>query len=157
MSVNNQKQRSATSSPNSGMIYWASRVLQLVLAAVFLYSAITKFMDIFLFGEVLRSYELLPEALIKPLAILLPMGEALVAMGLLFSPTTKIAAYGVTLLSLFFGIILLFKWGEVMPYGCGCFGPTEAATVGFLDVGKDVVLVLAALVLVWLQSKNPRR
>jgi uncharacterized membrane protein YphA (DoxX/SURF4 family) len=131
-------------------------VLQLVLAAVFLYSAVTKFADIFTFGEILRSYELLPDALIKPLAILLPLVEVLVALGLLFSPTATLAAYGVALLSLFFGIILLFKWGEVMPYGCGCFGPTEAATVGFLDVGKDVVLLLAASAVIWMRNRRKR-
>lgn len=135
-------------------MYWATRALQLVLAALFLYSAITKFADIYLFGEILRSYELLPESLIKPLAILLPLSEVLVAIGLLFSPTATLAAYGVALLSAFFGIILAFKWGDMMPYGCGCFGPTEAQTVGFLDVGKDILLVTAALVLVWLRRKR---
>jgi len=154
LSAPNHKKTSANSSLNSGMMYWSTRTLQLVLAALFLYSAIAKFADIYLFGEILRSYELLPDALIKPLAILLPLTEALIAIGLLFSPTATLAAYGVALLSAFFGIILVLKWGDTMPYGCGCFGPTEAQKVGFLDVGKDILLVAAALALAWLRRKR---
>ena len=133
---------------NSAGLRIIRMVLQLALAGIFLYSSYTKFADIYMWGEVLRSYGLLPEALIKPLAILVPMGELLVGAGLLIPFTMRGAAYGSAILSLFFAILMLSKWGEVMPYGCGCFGPADAKTVGFLDVGKDVLfLVMAGAIL----------
>lgn len=129
-------------------------MLQLVLGVVFLYSAVTKFLDIYLFGEILRSYGLLPDGLIKPLAILLPILELLLGAALFLRRTARVAALGVMVLSLLFGFGLLMNWGEVMPYGCGCFGPTEAATVGILDVGKDVLLLAAGASLFVLAGKR---
>ncbi|MGB8956728.1 MAG: MauE/DoxX family redox-associated membrane protein [Tumebacillaceae bacterium] len=133
-------------------------VLQLALAGVFLYSAYSKFADIYMWGEVLRSYDLLPDALIKPLAILIPMGELLIGAGLLIPLTVRWAANGSALLSLFFAILMVSKWGEVMPYGCGCFGPAEAKAVGFLDVGKDLLFLAmaGAILLLAKQTRTSR-
>lgn len=128
--------------------------LQLVLAAIFLWSAVSKFMDIFTFGEILRSYKLLPAALIKPLAILLPIAEFFVGVGLLIRPAVNYAAWGVIALSLAFMIGLIFNYGEVLPYGCGCFGPEEAAAVGIWDVGKDVLFIAGAVLLLVLNRKK---
>lgn len=140
---------------NSSAIRIIRIVLQLGLSGVFLYSAYAKFIDIYMWGEVLRSYDLLPGALIKPLAILIPMGELLIGAGLLIPFTMRWSAIGSAVLSLFFAILMLSKWGEVMPYGCGCFGPGEAKAVGFQDVGKDL-LFLAMAVAIFLLSKQTR-
>lgn len=128
--------------------------LQLVLAGIFLWSAVSKFMDIFTFGEILRSYKLLPDVLIKPLAILLPIAEFFVGAGLLIRPVMNYAAWGVIVLSLAFAIGLLYNYGEVLPYGCGCFGPEEAAAVGVLDIGKDLLFIAGAVLLLILNRKK---
>lgn len=153
MSANNQKQPSKHSSKSS-IIKWLILALQLALAAIFLWSAVSKFMDIFTFGEILRSYQLLPDALIKPLAILLPIAELFVGIGLLIRPVVHYAAWGVIALSLAFMIGLLFNYGEVLPYGCGCFGPEDAAAVGVWDIGKDVLFILMAVLLLFLNRKK---
>ncbi|TCP55458.1 methylamine utilization protein MauE [Tumebacillus sp. BK434] len=153
MSANNRKQPSKNSS-RSKTVKWVILALQLVLAAIFLWSAVSKFMDIFTFGEILRSYKLLPAALIKPLAILLPIAEFFVGVGLLIRPAVNYAAWGVIALSLAFMIGLIFNYGEVLPYGCGCFGPEEAAAVGIWDVGKDVLFIAGAVLLLVLNRKK---
>jgi len=129
-------------------------VLQVVLAGIFLWSAVTKFADVYTFGQILRSYGLLPEGLIKPLAILLPFAELVIGLALLIRPVVRYAALGVILLSLAFGLGLALNWGTLLPYGCGCFGPTEAQTVGFLDVGKDALLLLAGVALYVLAGRR---
>ncbi|KEO83939.1 hypothetical protein EL26_07050 [Tumebacillus flagellatus] len=131
-------------------------LLQLVLGAVFLYSSVTKIVDVYSFSLILKSYDLLPEALIKPLAIALPMAEFLLGAAILFRPAARWAAAGIGLISLLFTGVMISKWGTVMPYGCGCFGPTEATPVGIVDVGKDVLLVLAALVVIIASKKSAR-
>ena len=140
---------------NSSVLYIIRNLLQYFLAGVFLYSAYSKFIDIYMWGEVLRSYDLLPDALIKPLAILIPMGELLIGAGLLIPFAMRWAAVGSAVLSLLFAILMLSKWGEVMPYGCGCFGPGEAKAVGFQDVGADL-LFLAVAAAIFLLSKQTR-
>lgn len=136
------------------MIKWA---LQLTLAGIFLYSAVSKFGDIYLFGEVVRSYGLLPDGLIQPVAIGLPLAEILLALLLLVPQTVRWGAYGLALISVFFAFGLAVNWGEVLPYGCGCFGPTGEQTVGFLDVGKDLLFIAMALAIVWLDRSLQRR
>ncbi|MFD2171612.1 MauE/DoxX family redox-associated membrane protein [Tumebacillus lipolyticus] len=136
------------------MISLLKLVLRLVLAGIFLWSAIAKFMDIFTFGEILRSYNLLPDASIKLLAILLPIVELFVGIGLLIPFTQRIAAWGVILLSLAFAGGLLYNYGEILPYGCGCFGPNEAQAVGFLDVFKDILFIAGAALLLLLNRRK---
>ncbi|WP_157729587.1 MauE/DoxX family redox-associated membrane protein [Tumebacillus algifaecis] len=153
MSANNRKAPSKSSS-NSRFPAWLKLVLQLALAAIFLWSAVAKFIDIFTFGEILRSYKLVPDVLIKPLAILLPIAELLIAICLLIPVTVRAASWGVIVLSLVFAAGLLYNYGEVLPYGCGCFGPAEAKPVGFVDVLKDILFIAAAAVLLFLNRKK---
>lgn len=144
MSAAQLKTSSGTSSKNNVVLYltWA---LQLALAGVFLYSAYAKIIDLYTFGEILRSYGILPESLIKPMAVLLPMLELLFGIGLLIPQTARISAVVIGILSLFFLVALAANWGKVLPFGCGCFGPTEATPVGWKDVGKDVLFIAMAV------------
>jgi uncharacterized membrane protein YphA (DoxX/SURF4 family) len=153
LSANRQTAPSKSSS-RSNALRWLKLALQLVLSGIFLWSAVSKFLDIFTFGEVLRSYNLLPEGLIKPLAILLPIAEFLIAVGLLLPFAMRASAYGVIALSLAFAGGLLYNYGELLPYGCGCFGPDEAQTVGFLDVSKDLLFLAGAALLLVLDRKH---
>lgn len=142
----------ANSSTSDRLKFWGIVLLQLIFAGIFLYSSISKFDNLYLFGRVLDSYNILPAALIKPVAILLPMFELLLGIAVLITPTVKWAGYGVMLSALVFAIVLFLKWGQVMPYGCGCFGPADAHRVGFLDVGKDVLLLAAGGLLIWMKN-----
>jgi putative oxidoreductase len=138
---------------NNGWKRWLALGLQLALAAIFLYSSIVKIGDLYTFGEILRSYGILPEGLIKPFAVMLPLFELLCGLGLLFPASRKISAWVVGVLSLFFLVALAANWGKVLPYGCGCFGPTEAKPVGVLDLGKDVLFMAMAGLLLFLRRK----
>ena len=131
-------------SSKNNIVKYVTWALQLALAGVFLYSAYAKIVDLYTFGEILRSYGILPEGLIKPMAVVLPMLELLFGIGLLIPQTARISAVVIGLLSLFFLVALAANWGKVLPFGCGCFGPTEAKPVGWLDVGKDVLFIAMA-------------
>ena len=143
-SVNPRSTVNSSPAPSRSLLYWVTIAIRLVLSAVFLYSAVTKIADVYSFGLVLQSYDLLPDTMIKPLAILLPLVELVLGAAVLFKPTARYASLGIGLISLLFTFVMISKWGVVMPYGCGCFGPTEATPVGFVDVGKDVLLVIGA-------------
>ncbi|MBL0386494.1 hypothetical protein JJB07_07520 [Tumebacillus sp. ITR2] len=143
-------------SKSRGLWYWFILAVQVVLGGIFLYSAVTKILDVYSFGLVLKSYDLLPEGLIKPLAVTLPLVEFVLGAAMLFKPTAFWAGLGIGLLSLLFTGVMISKWGTIMPYGCGCFGPTEATPVGIVDVGKDVLLVLGAALVVYALKKSTR-
>ena len=157
MSVSNPKTPSVNSSKNNDVVIRClTLALQLILAGVFLYSAYAKITDLFTFGEILRSYGIVPEALIKPLAMIFPLAELLFGIGLLIPQTARISAVVIGLMSVFFMIALLANWGTVLPYGCGCFGPSEAKPVGWLDVGKDVLFLAMAAAIYVLRGRKLR-
>ncbi|MBD0379613.1 MauE/DoxX family redox-associated membrane protein [Paenibacillus sedimenti] len=113
-----------------------------VTAAIFLYSASSKIINIYGFGLILDSYGLIPEAWNKPLSILIPIMELLISAGMLYFPFAALAAGGAGLLVAAFTTVLLWKWGEVLPYGCGCFGPGTAREVGYWDITKNACLLI---------------
>jgi uncharacterized membrane protein YphA (DoxX/SURF4 family) len=120
-------------------------MLRLGLAGLLFYSAFEKTKDLYGFGLVLESYELLPAAWIQPAAVLLPLLEWVFAAGLLWPPAARAASIAVMALALLFGAVLVSRWGQELPYGCGCFGPGEAQTVGWGAIAKDVLLFLGGL------------
>lgn len=152
-SVRPQSSKTSSPTPSRSALYWVRIAMQLVLGAVFLYSAVTKIADVYSFGLVLKSYDLLPASMIKPLAITLPLIELVLGAAVLFKQTARLASLGIAVLSLLFAGVMISKWGVVMPYGCGCFGPTEATPVGIVDVGKDVLLLLAAGLVLFRRSR----
>lgn len=139
-----QPKSSTQISSKNNIVHYLTWALKLALAGVFLYSSYAKIIDLYTFGEILRSYGILPDALIKPMAVVLPMLEALFGIGLLIPKTARISAVVIGILSLFFLVALAANWGKVLPFGCGCFGPTEAKPVGWMDVGKDVLFIAMA-------------
>jgi uncharacterized membrane protein YphA (DoxX/SURF4 family) len=152
LSVNSPNLSSVSSSKNN-IVRYLTLALQVALAGVFLYSAYAKITDLYTFGEILRSYGIVPDALIKPLAVGVPLLELLFGIGLIIPQTARVSAVVIGLLSMFFMIALVANWGKVLPYGCGCFGPSEAKPVGWLDVGKDVLFLAMAIGIFVLRRK----
>lgn len=159
MTGNTTPRSTATSSKTRSKSGWRIGLLlvQVALAAVFLYSAVSKVLDVYTFGLVLKSYDLLPEGIIKPLAITLPLVEFSLGVAILFQQTARFAGIGLGVLSFLFLLVMIAKWGTVLPYGCGCFGPTAATPVGIVDVGKDVLFLLGALFVVFAAGRLYRR
>ncbi|MBI1731205.1 MAG: methylamine utilization protein MauE [Gammaproteobacteria bacterium] len=96
----------------------------LVLAWIFIAAGAHKFHDPARFGAALGAYGLLPEVLVRPAALLLPLGEFMIAFGLLFPQARSIAAWSSVLLigayTLAIGINLLRGRRNI---DCGCGDP----------------------------------
>ncbi|MCB9357506.1 MAG: DoxX family membrane protein [Calditrichaeota bacterium] len=140
---------------------WAFRLL---LAAVFLYAAWPKMMDPTAFAKAITNYKLsLPvigQNYVFASAILLPPLEAVCAASLLITRFRRGAALVLTLLLIFFTIMIVQAVLRGFNIDCGCFGISETASALATKVGWSKVIenlgLLFAAVFVYLRACPPK-
>lgn len=104
---------------------WLYRILRISIGSVFIYSGVVKLADTNGFVRVISQFEFVPEQLLAPVALWLPVIELLAGAGLLFEIPGA--------LTVIFGLLLMFV--AVLSYGilndldieCGCFSVEEVA------------------------------
>jgi hypothetical protein len=127
-------------------VVWTAR---LVLAAVLAVAALAKLRAFDEFIGVVHNYRILPEPLVRPVAYVLPPLELAVALGLLIEPTRALAAGGAAALLAVFALAMAVNILRGRPeIDCGCFASTLKQRIGWALVGRNLVLIgLAALVM----------
>jgi len=137
-------------------------IARLVLVLVFGWAAIAKLRALEEFVGVVSNYRLLPEALVRPVAWVLPPLELACAIGLLVPATSAPAAAATAgLLLVFAGAMAINIRRGRTQIDCGCFAATLKQHLSPMLVGRNLVLValggLAAMPararpLTWLDS-----
>jgi uncharacterized membrane protein YphA (DoxX/SURF4 family) len=103
--------------------HWSYRLLRFCIAGVFMYSGVIKLLDVKGFATMISHYGLVPDALLAPVAIGLPVIEVLAGVGLLFEiPGALTAISG--MLVMFIGI-LWYGVLQDLDIDCGCFSTDE--------------------------------
>ncbi|ALE85080.1 MauE/DoxX family redox-associated membrane protein [Pseudonocardia sp. HH130629-09] len=97
-------------------------VLRLGLAAVWLVSGAVKLSEPFTTAVAVAAYRVLPDALVVPVATLLPPLEIALGLLLLAGLATRLAAVVGTVLLLAFVAGLVQAWARGLSIDCGCFG-----------------------------------
>jgi peroxiredoxin/uncharacterized membrane protein YphA (DoxX/SURF4 family) len=124
---------------------------RLLLAAVFLLAGATKLIDPFGTRKALRDFGV-PAVLARPLVLLLPLLELVVAAALIPAGLVWYGAWGAL------GLLVLFLLavGVAMARGrkpdCHCFGQLHSAPVGRSTLIRNAVLAACAG---WLASRGP--
>ncbi|MDQ3033938.1 MAG: DoxX family membrane protein, partial [Myxococcota bacterium] len=123
-------------------------VLRIAIAGVFVAAALPKLMDPASFARDIDNYHLLPDALIGPMAVALPMIELVVAAALL----SGVHAAGAALVAMGMLIVFAFGMAQAMSRGidldCGCFGSATETRVSGATIARNVVLALACVPIV---------
>jgi peroxiredoxin len=119
-------------------------VVALVLACVFLVAAVAKSLDRAGTQRSLADFGV-PRRLRAPLAVVLPLLELAVAIGLVVTQSTRVAAaVGGTMLAIFTGALAAALLRGRAPE-CGCFGRLQPGPAGPTTLARNGVLVAAAL------------
>ena len=124
---------------------WFNLLLRFVIGGVFVYAGFIKLMDPKSFAKVISQYDLIPEMLLAPSAIGLPLLELLAGLGLIFNIRGS--------LSVIFGMLVLFVfflWYGILndlSIDCGCFSPEEIADYNSLKKAfyRDLLMIGGAL------------
>ena len=133
-----------------------------VLGMIFLYSGVSKLIDPQSFAIIIDAFGLVPEILIDPLAIGLPVLEVLVAFGLILDMRGSLTVTAV--LMVFFMAILGYAIHMGLDIDCGCFGPDDPEAEAFhglrLALCRDGVIMMGIIYLFiwrWKNSVKPIR
>jgi uncharacterized membrane protein YphA (DoxX/SURF4 family) len=102
---------------------WSYRLLKLCLAGVFIYSGSVKLLDVKGFARMVSQYGLVPDSLLAPVAIGLPVLEVLAGVGLLFEIPGALSAISGMLVM--FISILWYGVLKDLDIDCGCFSTKE--------------------------------
>ena len=104
---------------------WPYLLPRLGLGLVFVWAGAVKLLDVHAFGVVLARYGLLPEPLLWPAALGLPILEVLAGLGLALGVRGSLSLI-TAMLALFAGV-LWFGVLKGLEIDCGCFSPGELA------------------------------
>ena len=102
---------------------WSYRVIRISLAAIFIWSGITKLLNPASFVVIIASYGLLPESWNMPVAVSLAALEAIIGLALCFDIRGSLAS--LTFLLCLFMTILGYGIWLGLDIDCGCFGPGD--------------------------------
>lgn len=156
----------AASRAGRAWLPWATLAARLAVGLVFVLAGISKLVAPGTFSATLLAYDLLPVALLRPVALSLPWVELVVGLYLLAGLFTRVAAWAaIGLLAVF-----MLAIGQALLRGlsledCGCFGSITAAvpalqyvlggsSLGPVDLLRDGVYGAMAL-LVALGPSSP--
>lgn len=139
---------------------WPYRIIRWGLAVVFIYSGITKLFDPEAFAVVIKAFGLIPESMVMPVAILLPVLEVLIGMTVIWDIRWSLES--MTWLLVLFMAILGYAIFMGLDIDCGCFGPDDPEHKGFSSLRpalyRDLVMMTGILYLyAWRHLKNKKK
>lgn len=100
-------------------------------------------------ASTIAGFRILPEPLIRPMAIGLPFFELGLGIYLLVGLYTRVAAIIALLEFVIFAGAIASVVIRGIPIACGCFGQADTAPASWLDVARDVTLALLAGLIAW--------
>jgi uncharacterized membrane protein YphA (DoxX/SURF4 family) len=142
---------------------WISIAARLLVGIVWILAGVLKLEDVEDSVRSVRNFDLLPEALVRPVGTGLPVLEIIVGALLIVGLGLRVSGALSALLQLAFIIGIAAAWARGLEIECGCFGGSGSlATSGpgaytsqyKWDILRDAGLfVLSVLIAVWPRSR----
>ncbi len=137
-------------------LLWGDRLARWSISLIFLYAAVPKLLDVQGFVKTIEAYAILPDVLLLPTAIILPIVEIILAVGLLFNGWKS--KVGCVVLLLMFILLLSYSIWVGLDIDCGCFGPEDPEYSAFHGLRqallRDIVMFLPLLYSFWYHRKR---
>ncbi|MFZ0134217.1 MAG: MauE/DoxX family redox-associated membrane protein [Desulfobacterales bacterium] len=124
----------------SGCIYNYTRW---ILGGMFIYAGSAKLLEPKAFTVLIEAFGIVPESLLMPVAVGLPLLEVVAGLGLLFDIRGSLAL--MTGLLVLFMVVLGYGIWMGLDVDCGCFGPEDPETEAFhglrLSLFRDLAMM----------------
>ena len=117
---------------------WAALAMRLYLGGVFVYASIYKINFAAEFAETVASYQIVPELLVNPMAVVLPWLELVAGLLLVVGLRVKAAALVINFLLAVLSLAIAVTLFRDIPIGCGCFSTLDEA-MGWTALARDLV------------------
>ena len=123
------------------------RLLRWVLGGIFIVAGSTKLLEPMIFASLIEAYGIVPEGLLIPVAIGLPVLEVIAGFGLLFDIRGSLGV--ITGLLVIFMLVLIYAIWLGLDVDCGCFGPEDPEAEAFhglrLSLFRDLVMMAGVI------------
>jgi thiol-disulfide isomerase/thioredoxin/uncharacterized membrane protein YphA (DoxX/SURF4 family) len=129
-------------------------LLQLILAGVLIVAAVGKSRDLPGSRQAVADFGV-PKRFADIAGTALPGVELVIGLGLLWGATARLAALFASLLFIAFIVGIGYNLSKGRQPECHCFGQIHSEPAGWPTLIRNVVLVLASLVIVWQGSVGP--
>jgi len=120
--------------------------LQTILGTIFIFSGITKAIDITKFAEALANFRLLNDNLINVIKYTLPIIEILLGIFIIFNFYSSLPSSIASLVLSFFTALIVAKLFEGEQISCGCFGALSSDRLDILSVVRNLILILIGII-----------
>ncbi len=120
-------------------------VFRLALAGIFLFAAFPKLLDPVSFARDIDNYRMLPDAVIGPLSLMLPVAEIVIGLALITGVYARGASITAGLMLVGFAAGMVQAIVRGIDLDCGCFGHFAEAQVSWWTVARNVTLTLMAI------------
>jgi len=124
-------------------------VLRVALGLVFAIAGGLKIGHFDVFASQIAGFEILPQAAIAPLALLLPFVEVALGIYLILGLFTRAAGAFACVQLLIFSAAIASAVVRGISASCGCFGPSDQTTTSWPEVARDLALALVAAYIAW--------
>ncbi len=129
------------------------------LAVLFIFSGLTKLVEPAQFAVLIDAYGILPEMLVMPVAVFLPIVEVLAGGCLIFNVRGSLTV--ITLLMVLFMIVLGYGIWLGLDVDCGCFGLEDPEARAFQGLRQAfyrdiVIMAVVAILYVWRYRRAER-
>lgn len=128
---------------------WTYRLVRASLGLVFVWAGALKLADPEAFAAIISVYDLVPDALLVPVAIGLPVLEVIAGLGMIFDVRGSLGTiFGLLVM---FVIVLWFGILKDLDIDCGCFSLSELKEHDTLmsALYRDLVMIAGVLYLLW--------
>ena len=119
------------------------RLCRWTLGGIFIYAGGSKLLEPKIFAYLVEAYGIVPEGLLIPVAIGLPVLEVIAGFGLLFDIRGSLGL--ITGLLVIFMVVLSYGIWLGLDVDCGCFGPEDPEAEAFhglrLSLLRDLVMM----------------
>lgn len=123
-------------------------ICRFVLATVFALAGVAKLPRRAEFEDAVRSYRLIPDAYVRPIARGLPLFELGCGLLLMLGLGTRIVSGLLAVCLVGFAAAISINLARGRRIDCGCFGTVTEKEISWRTVARDVVLLALALLVI---------
>ncbi|MBU1003293.1 MAG: DoxX family membrane protein [Proteobacteria bacterium] len=129
---------------------WLTALLRIGFGLVFIAAGVGKIAHPAAFAQIIYNYQMVPDLLVNPMAMILPWVEVVCGMALVTNCLVRGAAFILSVLLLIFLGALWFNISRGLDVGCGCFSVDPQAKGNLLHYAvRDTILFAVGLVVLW--------
>jgi uncharacterized membrane protein YphA (DoxX/SURF4 family) len=130
-------------------------IFRVLLGAVFIWASWSKIMEPNSFAGIIQSYQIIPQQMVNPVAILLPWVEAVCGICLLSGYLVKGSVLIVDILMIIFILALTYNIYRGVDVACGCFSVAEPGEkITTFTIARDLSLLAVGLWILYYRLKT---